>query len=195
MSTPTNASTDRRARAGFTLFCISFLLFCAALGGTLYQFIAEIPNWSGGTRAEFAAYRGFFRVSHAGYFFQTLVPALILTLLAATVLLRNRPRNTNRLLLAALAGVVSIELFTGIYFLPRIFIIFLEPLAGVSDAALYMASREWQVANIIRFGMTLGTLVLYLRIAYRLVASQVLASSKRTVTQPQRTAVNAPVPA
>ncbi|RYY93177.1 MAG: hypothetical protein EOO11_20165 [Chitinophagaceae bacterium] len=85
-------------------------------------------------------------------------------------------RATNKLLLSILAGAVAIEVFTGVYFVPRIFIIFLEPLSGVSDETLATASRQWQVANYIRFAMVLGTLYLYGRTAYRLVAARVLAA-------------------
>lgn len=161
----TPAKLSGRTRSGLVLFTLSFFLFCIIIGGSVYQLIVEIPNWSGGSRAGLESFRGFFRLRHPGYFFQSMVPLTILSLAAATPLLRGRPEGAGKKLLLVLAGVLAAEAFTFGYFMPRNFVLFLNPLGDVTDAALMKAASEWEVANWIRTAMLLAVAGAYLRTA------------------------------
>ena len=103
-----------RSKAGFILFSLSLVTFTMVLGGNIYQIIAEVPNWNANIPESLVAYRKLYQVSHAGYFFQTFVPITILGLIAAIILLWNRPKAANRWMLFSLGGVLIAEIFTGI---------------------------------------------------------------------------------
>ncbi len=163
-----------RVRAGLGLFSIALMAFGAVAGGMLYQLIVEVPNWSADIPGSLQAYREFFQVSHAGFFFQVLVPLTILCLIGATILLWNRPKSANFWMLGVLGGVIFTEAFTLIYFLPRIMVLFLNPLDGVAPDQLSAASVQWQAANYLRMVIVLATMGVFLR-AYR------MAGKNRTV--------------
>ena len=57
-----------------------------------------------------------------------------------------------------------------VYFLPRIFILFLNPIENISAAGLISAGEEWETANYLRLAMVFATMVAYL-LPYRKVGS------------------------
>ncbi|MEO8066229.1 MAG: anthrone oxygenase family protein [Flavobacteriales bacterium] len=166
MSTPRSTRTT----IGYYLLILAFFTFTAATGGGLYQLIAENPNWSADLPASLIAHRAASTISHAGYFFQTMVPVCILSFIAATILLRNRPQAANRWLLLALGGVLVAEAYTGLYFMPRNFILFLDPIEGVPDETIRRAASEWLSANYVRLVIILITWGLFLH-AFTIVAA------------------------
>jgi hypothetical protein len=170
MDNTISAQSTSRTRAGFILFSFALAAFGAVMGGNIYQIVAEVPNWASNIPDSLASYRKFATVSHAGYFFQSLVPFIILSLITATILLRNRPRQANRWLMITLGGVILAEAFTGIYFLPRNFILFLDPIEGVPAEQLIKTGKEWQSANYIRMLMILFTMYAFLR-SYRILCT------------------------
>jgi len=90
--------------------------FEIAMGGNVYQLIAEVPNWSADIPNSLKNYRNFIKITHAGYFFHTIVPVTILTLIVSTILLWNRPKTANKWMILSMGGVILAEDFTGIYF-------------------------------------------------------------------------------
>ena len=159
----TTPAPSLRAQMGRTLFSLAFISCGAVLGGSLYQMIAEVPNWSTNPAEELQAYRQFFRLSHAGYFFQTLVPFTLLSLLAATALLWNQGRALRRPLLLLLAGLVVNEVFTFAYFMPRNLVLFLPSTASIDADTVNTMAREWKMANYPRLVVTLGIIYTFLR--------------------------------
>jgi hypothetical protein len=160
-----------RVKIGKFLFTLSVITFGIILGGNYYQLIAEIPNWSSDIPNSLATYRGFYKVSHAGYFFQTIVPMTILLLLTATILLWNRPKTANKWLILAFGGIFISEVFTVIYFLPRNFTLFLDPLNGKSAEQLQQMGTEWQHANYLRLVIVTLTMLAFLKAEEVLVLS------------------------
>lgn len=156
-----------RVRAGIGLFSIALIAFSAVAGGMFYQLVVEVPNWSADIPGSLMTYREFFQVTHAGYFFQVMVPLTILCLIGATILLWNRPKSANLWMLAVLGGVIFTEGFTLIYFLPRIMVLFLNPLDGAAPDQLSVASAQWQTANHLRMVIVLATMGVFLK-AYRM---------------------------
>jgi hypothetical protein len=152
-----------RVKIGKFLFTLSVITFGIILGGNYYQLIAEIPNWSNDIPNSLVSYRGFYKVSHAGYFFQTIVPITILLLLTATILLWNRPKSANKWLFLAFGGILISEVFTVIYFLPRNFTLFLDPLNGKSAQQLQQMGTEWQYANYFRLLIVTLTMLAFLK--------------------------------
>jgi len=152
-----------RFRIGFGLFSLAFLAYGAVMGGNIYQIIVEVPNWSANIPDSLIAYRNSFHISHPGYFFQTIVPLAILSLIVAVILLWNRPKSANRWMLIALGGVVVAEAFTGIYFLSRNFMLFLDPIDGVSTEQLISTSNQWQTANYLRMVIIIATMFIFLK--------------------------------
>lgn len=165
--------TSKRVKTGFLFFSLSFITYGAIVGGNVYQLIAEIPNWAGDIPVSLINYRNFFHNSHAGYFFQTLVPLTILALIVSTILLWNRPPEANRWILSSLIGIILAEAFTGIYFMPRNFILFLDPIEGIPVEKLIRAGNEWQWANYIRLVIVMITMLLFLK-TYRLLACRLM---------------------
>lgn len=167
----TITQTPNRPRIGFALFSLILVVYCIIVGGNVYQLIAEVPNWAADPARALVIHRQFFHLSHAGYFFQTFVPFAILGLLGSTVLLWNRPRAANRWLLLALTGVVAAEVFTLVYFLPRNFILFLDPIGHVPTDTLLTTARQWQMANYLRLALVLVNILTFLK-AYRILCAQ-----------------------
>lgn len=163
MNREKNSTNPMRVRIGTGLFSAAFLAFGAVLGGNIYQIIVEVPNWSVDIPNSLIAYRSFYTVSHAGYFFQILTPVTILSLILAAVLLWNRPESSNKWILITLGGVLIAEAFTLIYFLPLNFTLFLDPIDGVSTIELINASEQWQNANYVRLLIVLATMFLFLK--------------------------------
>lgn len=110
--------------------------FGIAMGGNVYQLIAEVPNWSADIPNSLINYRIFLRLHLPAYFFQTIVPVTILTLIVSTILLWNRPKTANKWMILSMGGVILAEAFTRIYFLPKNFVLFLDPIQGVSAVQL-----------------------------------------------------------
>ncbi|RYY90185.1 MAG: DUF1772 domain-containing protein [Chitinophagaceae bacterium] len=172
-----------RTRTGLALFTLSFFLFCLVIGATCYELVALIPNWAGGTRTELEAFRGFFRFRHPGHFFRSIMPLVLLTLLSSALLLRGRPEGAGKRLLWVLAAVLVPELFTVGYFIPRNFVLFLNPLNNVSDANLVQTAKEWQVANWIRAVLLFGVAGIYLRTALFLARARFSAPAVAATTK------------
>ena len=168
MSNNISTGSSLRTRLGFTLFSLSLITFGVVMGGNIYQLIAEVPNWSADMPTTLITFRNAFHVTHAGYFFQTFVPFTILLLIAATILLWNRPKQANRWTLAILGCVVVAEAFTGIYFLPRNFILFLDPIDNVSAEDIIRTGKEWKNANYFRVIIVITTMILFLK-TYRIL--------------------------
>ncbi|RAK65186.1 DUF1772 domain-containing protein [Hymenobacter edaphi] len=166
----TTPAPSLRRRLGYTLFSLAFISCGAVLGGSLYQLIAEVPNWSTNPAQELQAYQQFFRVSHAGYFFQALMPLTILSLGAATALLWNQGAAVRRLLLLVLAGLVLNEVFTLVYFMPRNLVLFVPSPNGVDAETVTTMAREWQMANYPRLAITVGIILGFLR-THRLLSA------------------------
>ncbi|TGE21721.1 DUF1772 domain-containing protein [Hymenobacter aquaticus] len=157
-----------RRRLGNTFFSLALLSYGAVLGGSLYQLIAEVPNWATpDVPRALIAYQNFFRVSHAGYFFQTLMPLALLSLGAATALLWPQAGPLRRGLLL-LAGILLNELFTVAYFMPRNVVLFLTPLDDTPDVTINTFAREWQLANYLRLALS-GLVMLSFLKAHRLL--------------------------
>jgi len=156
-----------RVRAGFGLLSIALIAFSAVAGGMLYQLIVEVPNWSANIPGSLVTYREFFQVTHAGFYFQVMVPLTILCLVGATILLWNRPKSANLWMLAVLGGVIFTEAFTLIYFLPRIMVLFLNPLDVAAPDQLSAASAQWQTANYLRMVIVMATMGVFLK-TYRI---------------------------
>ncbi len=166
----TSTHTPLRQQLGCALFSLALLTYGAVMGGNIYQIIAEVPNWSADIPNSLRAYRESFHITHAGYFFQTLVPLTILSLIASTVLLWNKPRSSNKWKLITLGGVLAAEIFTGIYFLPKNFILFLDPIEEVSTEYLSTVAHQWEVANYFRMAIIVLTMFVFLK-TYKLLFS------------------------
>ncbi|TVR77744.1 MAG: DUF1772 domain-containing protein [Chitinophagaceae bacterium] len=163
-------SKSTRFKIGFILFSISLMAFSAVMGGNIYQIIAEVPNWSADIPNSLIAYREFFHVTHPGFFFQTLVPLTVLSLITSIILLRNRPKSANKWMLIALAGVVLTEVFTLTYFLPKNFVLFLDPLEDIPVEQLGITGELWQTANYLRMAIVLATMIVFLK-TYQIISS------------------------
>jgi hypothetical protein len=160
-----------RNKAGFGFFSFALLACGAVMGGNIYQIIAEVPNWSADIPDSLIAYRSSFHITHPGYFFQSIIPLTILCLITASILLWNRPKAANKWMLIVLGGVVLAEAFTGIYFLPKNFILFLNPLEGVSTDQLIQVSKQWQTANYLRMLIVVATMLAFLK-TYKVICSE-----------------------
>jgi hypothetical protein len=158
-----SVSKSNRFRYGFGFFSAALFIFSGVMGGSLYLIIVEVPNWSADIPDSLDTYRHFFKISHAGYFFQILVPLTIICLIISTVLLWNRPKYANKYLLAVLVGVILAEVFTLIYFLPKNFILFFNPLHDVTTDELMKVSSQWQTANYLRIAIIMITMGLFLK--------------------------------
>ncbi len=159
-----------RIRAGFGFFSFALLAYGAVMGGNIYQIIAEVPNWSADIPNSLIAYRNSFHITHPGYFFQTLVPLTILSLIVSVILLWNRPKLANKWTLSVLSGVILAEIFTGIYFLPKNFVLFLDPIEGIPTEQLIKIGNHWQTANYLRMAIIVVTMVAFLK-SYKIICS------------------------
>lgn len=159
-----------RFKTGFVLFSLALTTFAVVMGGNIYQLIAEIPNWFNDIPDSLLAFRNFYKVTHAGYFFQTLAPATILCLIVAVILLWNRPKTANKWILATLVSVVLAEVFTGIYFMPRNFILFIDPIDEISTEELVNVANQWKTANYVRMVIIFFAMFGFLK-AYRIICS------------------------
>lgn len=144
--------------------------FGITTGGNVYQLIAEVPNWSADIPNSLINYRIFLRLHLPAYFFQTIVPVTILTLIVSTILLWNSPKTANKWMILSVGGVILAEAFTGIYFLPKNFVLFLDPIEGVSAVQLKILGAQRQTANDIRLTIVVATMFLYLK-AYGILCS------------------------
>ncbi|HMW96457.1 MAG TPA: hypothetical protein PL002_05590 [Flavobacteriales bacterium] len=160
---------NTRSTVGYYLLILSMFAFFSVAGANVYELITEVPNWSSNVPESLIARRANITVTNPGHFFQTFSPLAILCLIASTILLRNRPKEANKWLLISLGGIVIAEAFTGIYFMPRNFTLFLDPMDGVPVEALRAAASEWVAANKVRLALVLITWFVLLK-AYAVVA-------------------------
>lgn len=160
---------NTRSTVGYYLLILSMFAFFSVAGANVYELITEVPNWSSNVPESLIARRADMIVANPGHFFRIFPPIAILCLIASTILLRNRPKEANRWLLISLGGIVIAEAFTGIYFMPRNFTLFLDPMDGVPVEALRAAASEWVAANKVRLVLVLVTWFVLLK-AYAVVA-------------------------
>jgi len=167
----TSNNLSKRHQAGLLFFICSFLTFSMILGGSVYQLIAEIPNWSAQIPESLEIYRSNITISHAGHFFQSLVPISVISLVAAIILLWGHSKKLRQLLFMILAGILSAELFTLIYFLPMNFFLFFDPLDGVEVSEIIATADSWQTANYFRLAIVIATALFFCKTIYTLVSS------------------------
>jgi hypothetical protein len=120
------------------------------LGAGLFQAVVDVPNFSSRLPDTVHDFRACVRYSHPGYFFQVLVPIIVVSLLVSVTTGWNTPRARNRWVIGALAGIVGVEIFTFVYFMPRNDILFFGDLGRFSADVITAAALEWKNAQWLR---------------------------------------------
>ena len=136
---------------------IALVLLTTLFGAAFYQFVADIPNWTGLSALEH--YRAVHQVTNPGTFFQMIVPATLVSLLVALVC-NWRPVPVTRWRLAgALALLILTDVITFTFHHPRNDILFGAPLT--QPAAYYdRVVTEWVIGNYVRVALILTAIVL-----------------------------------
>jgi ABC-type transport system involved in cytochrome c biogenesis permease subunit len=157
---------------------LPLILLLMLLGASSFQLVVDKPNWTGVPALEH--YRAFYQVTNPGTFFQTLLPAALLALLAALVcnwrpIPATRWRLAGALALTILAGVIT---FT--FHFPRNKILFEDPLTR--PAAYYrQVVAEWAAGDYVRIAVIATAIVLVavsmIRIARDTVPKKLLDSN------------------
>ncbi len=94
---------------------IALVLLTTLFGAAFYQFVADVPNWTG--LAALEHYRAVHQVTNPGTFFQMIVPATLLSLLVALVC-NWRPAPVARW---RLAGALALLILTDVITPPPLF--------------------------------------------------------------------------
>ena len=157
---PTSDLGRERSWGGTLRLASSFLpllLLSMLFGASSFQLAVDAPNWTGVPALEH--YRAFYPVINPGTFFQTLLPAALLALLAALVcnwrpIPATRWRLAGALALAILAGVIT---FT--FHFPRNKILFVDPLTRPS-AYYHQVVTEWTAGDYVRIAVIATAIVL-----------------------------------
>ena len=126
-------------------------------GASSFQLAVDAPNWTGVPALEH--YRAFYPVINPGTFFQTLLPAALLALLAALVC-NWRPIATTRWrLVGALADMILVGVLTFTFHFPRNKILFGDPLTR-PEAFYHQVVTEWVAGDYVRLAMILTAVAL-----------------------------------
>ena len=149
-----------RSWRGKTRLFSSFLplvLLLMLLGASSFQLVVDVPNWTGVPALEH--YRAFYQVLNPGTFFQTLLPAALLALLAALVC-NWRPVPATRWRLAcALALTILVGVITFTFHFPRNRILFVDPLTRPA-AYYHQVVTEWAAGDYVRLAVIASAIVL-----------------------------------
>ena len=183
---PTSDVGRERSWRGTLRLVSSFLpllLLSMLFGASSFQLAVDAPNWTGVPALEH--YRAFYPVINPGTFFQTLLPAALLALLAALVC-NWRPIPATRWRLAgALADMILVGVLTFTFHFPRNNILFGDPLTR-PEAYYHQVVSEWVAADYVRLAMILTAIALVgvsmIRIA-RDTASRELPDSNTSGTR------------
>jgi len=136
---------------------IALVLLTTLFGAAFYQFVADVPNWTGIAALEH--YRAVHRVTNPGTFFQMVVPATLLSLLVALVCNWRTVPVTRWRLAGALALLILTDVITFTFHHPRNDILFGAPL---TEPPAYYARvvTEWVIGNYLRVSLILTAIVL-----------------------------------
>jgi uncharacterized membrane protein len=136
---------------------LPLLLLSMLFGASSFQLAVDTPNWTGVPALEH--YRAFYEVLNPGTYFQTLLPATLLALLAALVC-NWRPIPATRWRLAgALALMIVVGVLTFTFHFPRNKILFVDPLT-LPAAYYHQVVTEWVAGDYVRLAMILTAVVL-----------------------------------
>ena len=136
---------------------LPLLLLSMLFGASSFQLAVDAPNWTGVPALEH--YRAFYPVINPGTFFQTLLPAALLALLAALVC-NWRPIPATRWRLAgALADMILVGVLTFTFHFPRNKILFGDPLTR-PEAFYHQVVTEWVAGDYVRLAMILTAVAL-----------------------------------
>ena len=136
---------------------IALVLLITVFGAAFYQFVADVPNWTG--LAALEHYRAVHQLTNPGTFFQMIVPATLLSLLVALVC-NWRPVPVTRWMLAgALALLILTDVITFTFHHPRNEILFGAPLTQ-PPAYYARVVSEWVIGNYVRVALILIAIVL-----------------------------------
>lgn len=136
---------------------LPLILLLMLLGASSFQLVVDVPNWTGVPALE--QYRAFYQVLNPGTFFQTLLPAALLALLAALVC-NWRPIPATRWRLAgALALMILVGVITFTFHFPRNKILFEDPLTRPA-AYYHQVVTEWAAGDYVRLAVIASAIVL-----------------------------------
>jgi uncharacterized membrane protein len=149
---------------------LPLLLLSMLFGASSFQLAVDAPNWTGVPALEH--YRAFYPVINPGTFFQTLLPATLLALLAALVCNWMPIPATRWRLAGALAVMILVGVLTFTFHFPRNKILFGDPLTR-PEAYYHQVVTEWVAGDYVRLAMIL--------IAVALVAVSMIRIARDTV--------------
>jgi len=129
---------------------LPLLLLSMLFGASSFQLAVDAPNWTGVPALEH--YRAFYPVINPGTFFQTLLPAALLALLAALVCNWRPIPATRWRLAAALAVMILVGVLTFTFHFPRNKILFGDPLTR-PEAYYHQVITEWVAGDYVRLAM------------------------------------------
>jgi hypothetical protein len=136
---------------------LPLILLSMLLGASSFQVVVDMPNWTGLPALEH--YRAFYQVTNPGTFFQVLLPATLLALLAALIC-NWRPIPATRWRLAgALALTILVGVITFTFHFPRNKILFVDPLTRPA-AYYHQVVEEWAAGDYIRLAGIMTAIVL-----------------------------------
>ncbi len=151
---------------------LPLLLLSMLFGASSFQLTVDVPNWSGVPALEH--YRAFYPVINPGTFFQTLLPAALLALLAALVCNWRPLPATRWRLVGALADMILVGVLTFTFHFPRNKILFGDPLTR-PEAYYHQVVTEWVAGDYVRLAMIL--------IAIALVAVSMIRIARDTASR------------
>src|SRR3984957_15688727 len=152
---------SRRGTLGLVSSFLPLLLLSMLFGASSFQLAVDAPNWTGVPALEH--YRAFYPVINPGTFFQTLLPATLLALLAALVC-NWRPIPATRWRLAgALALMILVGVITFTFHFPRNKILFIDPLTRPA-AYYHQIVTEWAAGDYIRLAV-IGTAIVLVAVS------------------------------
>jgi len=136
---------------------LPLLLLSMLFGASSFQLAVDAPNWTGVPALEH--YRAFYPVINPGTFFQTLLPAALLALLAALVCNWRPIPATRWRLVGALADMILVGVLTFTFHFPRNKILFGDPLTR-PEAYYHQVVTEWVAGDYVRLAMILTAVAL-----------------------------------
>jgi uncharacterized membrane protein len=157
---PTSDLGRERSWGGTLRLASSFLpllLLSMLFGASSFQLAVDAPNWTGVPALEH--YRAFYPVINPGTFFQTLLPAALLALLAALVCNWRPIPATRWRLVGALTDMILVGVLTFTFHFPRNKILFGDPLTR-PEAYYHQVVTEWVAGDYVRLAMILTAVAL-----------------------------------
>jgi uncharacterized membrane protein len=136
---------------------LPLLLLSMLFGASSFQLAVDSPNWTGVPALEH--YRAFYPVINPGTFFQTLLPAALLALLAALVCNWGPIAATRWRLAGALALMILVGVLTFTFHFPRNKILFVDPLTRPA-AYYHQVVTEWVAGDYVRLAVIMTAIVL-----------------------------------